>query len=239
MKFNDLIFCILDYDPQTRITPLYALQHVFFKRTTDESTNTVAANSVVAVAQFSHVSSSTVASFALGVATTVESSFSSSEAAGRTVDVGDKVDWMEQSPPGRVAGTMFSVEGRGLDELLNSGMVPPVVGPATLGLVLNNPNHPQASSSSGGPHSLFGPSSAVIQHLSGGGSGGGSTATDGRHAVDQLSAVPSSSSLDQCQRKHITPVFVLAAKVAQVRLTTLRTPHYLNTMLKVYLLLRK
>lgn len=31
---------MLDYDPKTRITPYYALQHNFFKRTTDESTST-------------------------------------------------------------------------------------------------------------------------------------------------------------------------------------------------------
>ena len=31
---------MLDYDPRTRITPHYALQHNFFKRTMDESTNT-------------------------------------------------------------------------------------------------------------------------------------------------------------------------------------------------------
>ena len=31
---------MLDYDPKTRITPYYALQHNFFKRTMDESTNT-------------------------------------------------------------------------------------------------------------------------------------------------------------------------------------------------------
>lgn len=31
---------MLDYDPKTRITPYYALQHNFFKRTADESTNT-------------------------------------------------------------------------------------------------------------------------------------------------------------------------------------------------------
>lgn len=40
LKFKDLILRILDYDPQTRITPLYALQHNFFKRTMDEGTNT-------------------------------------------------------------------------------------------------------------------------------------------------------------------------------------------------------
>ncbi|CAG9765496.1 unnamed protein product [Ceutorhynchus assimilis] len=45
LKFKDLIMRMLDYDPKTRITPYYALQHSFFKRTTDESTNTaVAAN---------------------------------------------------------------------------------------------------------------------------------------------------------------------------------------------------
>ena len=31
---------MLDYDPKTRVTPYYALQHNFFKRTSDESTNT-------------------------------------------------------------------------------------------------------------------------------------------------------------------------------------------------------
>lgn len=40
LKFKDLILRMLDYDPKTRITPYYALQHNFFKRTTDESTNT-------------------------------------------------------------------------------------------------------------------------------------------------------------------------------------------------------
>jgi len=31
---------MLDYDPKTRITPYYALQHNFFKRTSEEGTNT-------------------------------------------------------------------------------------------------------------------------------------------------------------------------------------------------------
>ena len=36
---------MLDYDPKTRITPFQALQHSFFKRTTDESTNTTSSTS--------------------------------------------------------------------------------------------------------------------------------------------------------------------------------------------------
>lgn len=44
LKFKDLIVRMLDYDPKSRITPYYALQHNFFKRTSDEGTNTVAAN---------------------------------------------------------------------------------------------------------------------------------------------------------------------------------------------------
>lgn len=40
LKFEDLIKKMLDFDPKTRITPYYGLQHNFFKRTTDESTNT-------------------------------------------------------------------------------------------------------------------------------------------------------------------------------------------------------
>ena len=40
LKFKDLILRMLDYDPKSRITPYYALQHNFFKRTADEGTNT-------------------------------------------------------------------------------------------------------------------------------------------------------------------------------------------------------
>ncbi|XP_017786175.1 PREDICTED: serine/threonine-protein kinase minibrain isoform X3 [Nicrophorus vespilloides] len=40
LKFKDLILRMLDYDPKTRITPYYALQHNFFRRTADEGTNT-------------------------------------------------------------------------------------------------------------------------------------------------------------------------------------------------------
>uniref|UniRef100_A0A1B6C8U4 dual-specificity kinase n=1 Tax=Clastoptera arizonana TaxID=38151 RepID=A0A1B6C8U4_9HEMI len=40
LKFKDLILRMLDYDPKTRVTPFYALQHNFFKRTADEGTNT-------------------------------------------------------------------------------------------------------------------------------------------------------------------------------------------------------
>lgn len=40
LKFKDLILRMLDYDPKTRISPYYALQHNFFKRTSDEGTNT-------------------------------------------------------------------------------------------------------------------------------------------------------------------------------------------------------
>ena len=44
LKFKDLILRMLDYDPKSRITPYYALQHNFFKRTSDEGTNTNSAN---------------------------------------------------------------------------------------------------------------------------------------------------------------------------------------------------
>lgn len=40
LKFKDLIMRMLDFDPKTRVTPYYALQHNFFKRTSDEGTNT-------------------------------------------------------------------------------------------------------------------------------------------------------------------------------------------------------
>lgn len=40
LKFKDLILRMLDFDPKTRVTPYYALQHNFFKRTADEATNT-------------------------------------------------------------------------------------------------------------------------------------------------------------------------------------------------------
>ncbi|XP_072166377.1 dual specificity tyrosine-phosphorylation-regulated kinase 1B-like [Diadema setosum] len=40
LKFKDLILRMLEYDPAVRIKPYYALQHSFFKRTVDGSTNT-------------------------------------------------------------------------------------------------------------------------------------------------------------------------------------------------------
>ncbi|GBP36356.1 hypothetical protein EVAR_22488_1 [Eumeta japonica] len=40
LKFKDLILRMLEYDPKKRVTPYYALQHNFFKRTADEATNT-------------------------------------------------------------------------------------------------------------------------------------------------------------------------------------------------------
>ena len=49
LKFKDLILRMLDFDPKTRVTPYYALQHNFFKRTTDEGTNTAAAAAAAAV----------------------------------------------------------------------------------------------------------------------------------------------------------------------------------------------
>lgn len=36
LKFKDLILRMLDFDPKTRVTPYYALQQNFFKRTSDE-----------------------------------------------------------------------------------------------------------------------------------------------------------------------------------------------------------
>lgn len=44
--FQDLILRMLEYDPKQRVTPYYALQHNFFKRTADESTNTAQAQAL-------------------------------------------------------------------------------------------------------------------------------------------------------------------------------------------------
>ena len=40
-KFKDLIFRMLDYDPETRIKPFDALQHSFFKRESNSSTSSL------------------------------------------------------------------------------------------------------------------------------------------------------------------------------------------------------
>ena len=40
LKFKDLVLRMLEHDQRMRITPLYALQHPFFRRTVDEATNT-------------------------------------------------------------------------------------------------------------------------------------------------------------------------------------------------------
>ena len=36
LKFKDLILRMLDYDPKSRITPYYALQHGFFKKSNED-----------------------------------------------------------------------------------------------------------------------------------------------------------------------------------------------------------
>ena len=59
LKFKDLILRMLDYDPKTRITPYYALQHNFFKRTMDESTNTSNSTSASPAMEANSVSSPT------------------------------------------------------------------------------------------------------------------------------------------------------------------------------------
>jgi dual specificity tyrosine-phosphorylation-regulated kinase 1 len=40
LRFKDLILRMLDFDPKSRITPYYSLQHNFFKRTNEEGTGT-------------------------------------------------------------------------------------------------------------------------------------------------------------------------------------------------------
>ncbi|XP_075159188.1 minibrain isoform X2 [Haematobia irritans] len=63
LKFKDLILRMLDFDPKTRVTPYYALQHNFFKRTSDESTNTSVVTGSIAISSpsVSSTSSSTAA----------------------------------------------------------------------------------------------------------------------------------------------------------------------------------
>ncbi|CAG0913497.1 unnamed protein product [Notodromas monacha] len=57
LKFKDLILRMLEYDPKLRVTPYYALQHNFFKRTTDESTNTNVGSAQGSGGGTSHVAS--------------------------------------------------------------------------------------------------------------------------------------------------------------------------------------
>lgn len=57
--FSDLILRMLDYDPKSRITPFYALQHNFFKKTTDEGTNTSSSTSTSPAMDHSHSTSTT------------------------------------------------------------------------------------------------------------------------------------------------------------------------------------
>jgi len=66
LKFKDLILRMLDYDPKTRITPYYALQHNFFKKTTDESTNTSNSTSTSPAMEQQNVGSPTVGSTGSG-----------------------------------------------------------------------------------------------------------------------------------------------------------------------------
>ncbi|CAM4697528.1 unnamed protein product, partial [Caretta caretta] len=59
LKFKDLVLRMLDYEPRSRITPFYALQHNFFKKTSDEGTNTSNSNSTSPAMEHSHSTSTT------------------------------------------------------------------------------------------------------------------------------------------------------------------------------------
>lgn len=59
LKFKDLVLRMLDYEPRSRITPFYALQHNFFKKTADEGTNTSASTSPSLGTEHSHSTSTT------------------------------------------------------------------------------------------------------------------------------------------------------------------------------------
>nr|XP_047911863.1 transmembrane protease serine 9-like [Anser cygnoides] len=50
---------MLDYEPRSRITPFYALQHNFFKKTSDEGTNTSNSTSTSPAMEHSHSTSTT------------------------------------------------------------------------------------------------------------------------------------------------------------------------------------
>jgi len=45
LRFKDLIQRMLDYDPKTRTTPYYSLQHNFFKRTSEDGTMVISGTS--------------------------------------------------------------------------------------------------------------------------------------------------------------------------------------------------
>jgi len=45
LRFKDIVSRMLEYDAKSRVTPYYALQHNFFKQTSDESTNTLNSHS--------------------------------------------------------------------------------------------------------------------------------------------------------------------------------------------------
>lgn len=94
LKFKDLILRMLDYDPKSRITPYYALQHNFFKRTADEGTNTNSSASTspamadhsgqVAAAAAAAAAAASVASSSNTLAAESSSSSSSSSTRARS-----------------------------------------------------------------------------------------------------------------------------------------------------------
>ncbi len=73
LKFKDLILRMLDYDPKTRIQPYYALQHSFFKKTTDEGTNTSSSVSTSPALEQSQSSGTTSSTSSSSGSTTISS----------------------------------------------------------------------------------------------------------------------------------------------------------------------
>ena len=101
LKFKDLVQKMLEYDPKKRITPVDALQHSFFKKTTDEATNTAAIEPMSSSAEPSSSSDATTMPFS-GLAYDKESHHAQAHREQTKGNIGDEED-MSLSPPTRDA----------------------------------------------------------------------------------------------------------------------------------------
>ncbi|GFN99347.1 dual specificity tyrosine-phosphorylation-regulated kinase 1a [Plakobranchus ocellatus] len=201
LKFKDLILRMLEYDPKTRITPYYALQHNFFKKTSDESTNT---------SNYSY-STSTSPAMETGAGSPADTLFhppqpprqSDSFFAGQSSGRARSDPTHHHHSSSGLSHNLVSgaAVGAGGNSSINSNPGSTLVGlPRALGTHTEDPSQQQQQTSSMECESPSRPPPAHQSHRGGGGGSGSGNARTGVPQVDQQTAAALSSTLYQQQQ---------------------------------------
>ncbi|XP_013784616.2 dual specificity tyrosine-phosphorylation-regulated kinase 1A-like [Limulus polyphemus] len=133
LKFKDLVSQMLDYDPKKRITPYHCLQHSFFKRTVDESTNTSPGSSPCHVLDQFSPGSATVGT-GCGSGSSSESSSSSVTQLSGWVHSDLTHQYVHKQLQHRYTQTSDSDAGKHSGNITSLGSTMDCVSPSSMGL---------------------------------------------------------------------------------------------------------